>query len=51
MRKNIDLPKETVDLLTRVAKKNRTRFKPFVELILIDKAKKYYRTIKPTNKK
>lgn len=47
MRKNIDLPKDTVDILTRVAKRNRTKFKPLAETILIEKAAKYYRTIRP----
>lgn len=50
MRKNLDLPKDTVDILTRVAKKNRTRFKPLAETILIEKAASLYRTIKPTKK-
>lgn len=39
--KLIDLPKKTVTLLTKEASKEYLKVKPFIEKILIEKAKEY----------
>lgn len=38
MRKNIDLPKNTISILNKLAKKERMKFKPYAERILINVA-------------
>lgn len=40
IRKNIDLPRETVAALGKLADDSRMKVKPFIELVLIDYAKK-----------
>ena len=53
VRKNIDLPQWVVDDFTEMAEINRNKFKPFVELTLIESAKKYRaakKQLKQTNK-
>ena len=37
MKKLLDIPKETVAELTKEAKEKRTQFKPYAELVLINK--------------
>jgi hypothetical protein len=41
VRKNIDLPKWVVDDFSEMADINRNKFKPFIELTLINSAKRY----------